>query len=146
MCFQFYRSVTKGFIPRRECFASTMTEITLPKKSFLATLDALQTQYQLSTTVVHFETEPAGDRFMLAAKRGIEPVVGPVGYDAPVQQAPEVRAFGPCQVVGDPVSVDFDLKELQTAILKVHSDPKEESVTLVVSAGVSVKPLPTSSN
>ena len=116
-----------------------MTEITLPKKSFLATLDALQTQFQLSTTRVHFETETSGNRFILAAKRGLEPVLGPVAQDAPPQSAPEVRAFGPCQVVGEPVSVDFDIKELQSAIINAHGLVATESLTLVVADGVTVK-------
>ena len=127
-----------------------MTEITLPKKSFLATLDAFQTQFQLASPTILLETEPAGDRFMMVAQRVANPVLPQAAKPGP-SSAPnlgpalapaetiEVRAFGPCQTAGEPVSVEFDISQLQGAINQAYKSSQADSITLVVSDGVSVK-------
>ena len=109
-----------------------MTEVIFDKKTFLATLDALQTQFTLLTPIVQLVTEPSGDRFQLHARRDDST---PISEGA----GQEVAAFGPCQVKGEPVSVEFDIKDLHSAILDAHKEHDAEKVTLLVANGVWVK-------
>ena len=101
-----------------------MTEITFHRKTLLATLDAILTQFDLASSDLILETEPSGDRFILVAKR---------------KDLQDVRAFGPCQVKGNPVSVEFDINDLQTAIVDAHQTDEAENVTLLVGDGLWVK-------
>ena len=101
-----------------------MTEITFDKKSFLKTLDAFLTQFQLRSTTARLETQPAGDRFQLSAVRTNDETV---------------VAFGPCKTHGEMVAIDFDLRDLQGAILEAHAPHAAESVTLIVGEGLFVK-------
>jgi len=108
-----------------------MTEVTFDKKTFLATLDALQTQFKLMTPTIQLQTELGGTRFQLHAKRM---------SDHPDRDDMQpVSAFGPCQVKGEPVSVEFDIKDLHAAILDAHQSHEAEKVTLLVGEGVWVK-------
>jgi hypothetical protein len=101
-----------------------MTEITFNKKAFLETLTALETQFKLSSNDLLLETEENGQRFVLEAKRS---------------DGPEVRAFGPCQVKGEPVKVNFDLKEVENAVRSAHEGADSDSVTLLIGDGLWVK-------
>jgi hypothetical protein len=101
-----------------------MTEVTFNKKAFLETLHVLQTQFNLVTPAVQLATEPSGERFSLTAKRDDDQNVG---------------AFGPCEVKGDPISVEFDIKDLEAAIIDAHGASDVEKVTLLVANGVWVK-------
>ncbi len=101
-----------------------MTEVTLNKQSFLTTLETIKTKFELAGPSLVLETEADGTRFALTAKR---------------RDAPDVRAFGPCQVNGSPVSIACDISELEAAIMNAHSDAKEESLTLLIGEGIWVK-------
>ncbi len=108
-----------------------MTEITLFKKSFLATLEALRTQFNVIDPTLVLETEPTGDRFSLLAKRS---------------DGQNVQAFGPCEVSGAPVSIQCDMVQLQDAIVAAHENLDEEKVTLLVGDGIWVKDPVTGAN
>jgi hypothetical protein len=97
-----------------------MTEITFHTKSFLATLDTLASQFDLAGPTLMLETEASGNRFILTAKR---------------KNDNDVRAFGPCTVVGNPVSVEWDRSDLETAI-KNGLTESDEHVTLIIPDGL----------
>ena len=101
-----------------------MTEVTFHKKTFLATLDALQMQFDLVGPELVLETEPSGERFIMAAKR---------------KDLTDVRAFGPCEVRGEPISVEFNIDDLRAAILDAHQTDEAEKLTLLVGNGIWVK-------
>ena len=101
-----------------------MTEVTLNKKGLLGTLEALQQQFTLATNELTLETEPSGERFILTAKRS---------------DGNEVKAFGPCNVKGEPVHVTFDLKDVELAVLSAHQGVSSETVTLLIGDGLWVK-------
>jgi hypothetical protein len=101
-----------------------MTEVTFNKKAFMATLDALQQQFTLASNELTLETEPNGERFILGAKRS---------------DGNEVKAFGPCQVKGAPVHVNFDLKDIELAVLSAHQGAESEDVTFIIGDGLWVK-------
>ena len=101
-----------------------MTEITFHRKSFLATIDALANQFDLAGPTFKLETEAAGNRFILTAKRN---------------NASDVHAFGPCTVAGNPISVECDRSDLQTAIEGGHETESGEHVTLTIRNGLLVK-------
>jgi hypothetical protein len=101
-----------------------MTEVSFNKKAFLATLEALQNQFTLATNDLTLETEPNGERFMLGGVR---------------TDGNEVKAFGPCQVHGEPVHVNFDLKDIESAILSAHEGQDSETVTFIIGDGLWVK-------
>ena len=101
-----------------------MTELTFNKNAFLTTLDAFQTKFELESNNFTLESEASGDRFILSAKR---------------KDGNDVRAFGPCQVKGEPVSVVFDVTDLQRSIQETHKDANVENVTLIVGEGLWVK-------
>jgi hypothetical protein len=101
-----------------------MTEVSFERKSFLGMLDALRTQFELSSPTVVLETEPSGERFSLSARR---------------EDNAEVKAFGPCVVKGEPVRVEFDIADLQQAVLDAHDGIESDNVTLLVGDGIWVK-------
>lgn len=99
-----------------------MTEIQLNKNVFLRTLQALRGQFELATTAIVLETDETGKQFILTAKR---------------ENAPDVRAFGPCTVKGEPLNVEFDLVELEAAINSASIEGDE--MTLLIGDGLWVK-------
>ena len=101
-----------------------MTEVTFNKKAFLGTLEALQTQFTLASHELTLETEPNGQRFILGGKRS---------------DGQEVKAFGPCEVKGQPVHVTFDLKDVELAVISAHEGHSAETVTLLIADGLWVK-------
>jgi hypothetical protein len=101
-----------------------MTEITFNKNAFLATLEAMLTNFELESNSFTLESEPSGDRFILAAKR---------------KDGNDVRAFGPCEVKGDPISVIFDSVALQHSIEETFRTANAEKMTLIVGDGLWVK-------
>jgi hypothetical protein len=101
-----------------------MTEVTLNKRSFLATLEAIKTKFVLAGPELVFETEPDGRRFQLTAKR---------------QSADDVRAFGPCEVKGDPISIACNITDLEAAIVNAYQNANEENLTLLIGDGIWVK-------
>lgn len=106
-----------------------MTEVTFDKRSFLATLEALQKQFDLASNELLLETESAGEdasatRFMLEAKR---------------KDGQDVRAFGPCSVKGEMVSIKCDLKEVEQAVILAHEGIEAEKVTFIIGDGIWVK-------
>ncbi len=101
-----------------------MTEVILNKQSFLTTLETIKSRFELAGPSLVLETEPAGNRFALTAKR---------------RDASDVRAFGPCTVKGDPISIACDISELEAAIRNAHADAKEENLTLLIGDGIWVK-------
>src|SRR5665213_3394232 len=101
-----------------------MTEVTLNKRSFLTTLDTIKTRFELAWPSLVLETEPDGTRFSLTAKRA---------------NAADVRAFGPCEVKGSPISIACDISDLESAILNAHQDLNEENLTLLIGDGIWVK-------
>ena|SRR5436309_15797482 len=106
-----------------------MTEITFNKNAFLATLEAMLTKFELASNSFTLESPASGDQFILTAIR---------------KDGPEVKAFGPCEVRGEPISIRFDGPELQESIAKTHKGSNAENVTLIVGDGLWVKePLPT---
>ncbi|GEM_PF-3115159 len=101
-----------------------MTEITFHKKSFLATIEAFKTQFNVVDTTLQLETEANGERFSLLAKRST---------------GQNVQAFGPCEVKGEPVSIQCDMLDLEQAIVSAHERLNEEKITLLVGDGLWVK-------
>ena len=101
-----------------------MTELTFNKNAFLATIDAMLTKFELENNSFSLESEPSGERFILVARR---------------KDGNEVKAFGPCEVKGPPVSVMFDAPELQQSIEDAHRASNSEKVTLIVGDGLWVK-------
>ena len=101
-----------------------MTEVTLSKRGLLGTFEALQTQMTLATNELTLETEPNGERFILSGKRS---------------DGNDVKAFGPCKVKGEPVHVNFDLKDVELAVLSAHQGTESEDVTLIIGEGLWVK-------
>jgi hypothetical protein len=101
-----------------------MTEVTFNKKAFLETLEVLQKQFTLASNDLMLETEEGGERFILEVKRS---------------DGQEVRAFGPCQVKGEPVKVNFDLTEVESAVKSAHEGANSDSVTLLIGNGLWVK-------
>lgn len=101
-----------------------MTEVTFNKKAFLGTLEALRQQFTLASNELTLETEASGERFILEAKRS---------------DGAEVKAFGPCEVHGEPVRVNFDLTDVENAVLSAHEGDTSESVTLIIGEGLWVK-------
>jgi hypothetical protein len=99
-----------------------MTEITFNRKSFIETLDVFQSQFELASPAVVLETEPSGDRFILTAKR---------------KDAPEVKAFGPCSVKGEPLNVEFDIQDLRRAVAEASTTG--DDLTLLIGDGLWVK-------
>lgn len=101
-----------------------MTEVTLNRQSFLTTLETIKTKFELAGPSLVLETEPDGTRFALTAKR---------------RDASDVRAFGPCQVKGTPVSIACDISDLESAIVTACQDVNEENLTLLIGDGIWVK-------
>lgn len=101
-----------------------MTEVTLNKQAFLKTLEVIKTQFELASPSLTIETEPDGKRFALTVKRN---------------NAPEVRAFGPCVVKGEPVSIVCDISDLESAIVNAYENANEEDLTLLIGDGIWVK-------
>jgi hypothetical protein len=99
-----------------------MTEVTFNRKTFISTLDAFKTRFELASSIAVLETEPSGERFILSAKRtnGID-----------------VRAFGPCSVKGEPLNVEFDLSDLEKAI--TDATATSDNLTLLIGDGLWVK-------
>ena len=104
--------------------AHPMTELTFNKNAFLATLEAMLTKFELESNSFTLESEPSGERFILAAKR---------------KDGNDVRAFGPCEVKGEPVSIIFDSVDLQRSIEETHRNVNSEKLTLIVGDGLWVK-------
>ncbi len=100
-----------------------MTEVTFDKRTFLATLEALQKQFDLASNELLLETQP-DSRFMLEAKR---------------KDGQDVRAFGPCQVKGEMVSIKCDIKEIEQAVILAHEGIETEKVTFIIGDGIWVK-------
>jgi len=100
-----------------------MTEVTFDKRTFLATLEALQMQFELTSNELLLETQPDG-RFMLEAKR---------------KDGQDVRAFGSCQTKGEMVNIKFDLKEIEQAVILAHEGIEAEKVTFIIGDGIWVK-------
>lgn len=108
-----------------------MTEVTLNKRSFVATLEAIKTHFEFVSHSLTIETEPDGARFALTAKQASPTMLG--------TNAPDVRAFGPCEVKGDPVSIVCDISDLESAIINAYKDAIEENLTLLIGDGIWVK-------
>jgi hypothetical protein len=100
-----------------------MTEVTFDKHSFLATLEALQKQFDLASNELLLETTD-GEHFMLEAKR---------------KDGNDVRAFGPCQVKGEMVSIKCDMKEIEQAVILAHEGLEAVKVTFIIGDGIWVK-------
>jgi hypothetical protein len=107
-----------------------MTEVTLNKQSFLKTLEVIKTHFEFSSPSLTFETEADGHRFALTAKL----IVGDQRSNAP-----DVRAFGPCEVKGNTVSIICDISDLESAIANAYGDAVEENLTLLIGDGIWVK-------
>ena len=101
-----------------------MTELTFNKNAFLTTLETFQTKFELESNNFTLESEASGDRFILSAKR---------------KDGNDIRAFGPCQVKGNPISVAFDVLDLQRSIQETHKAANVENLTLIVGDSLRVK-------
>lgn len=99
-----------------------MTEIQLNLSTFVNTLEAIRSKFTLASTTVTLETDESGKQFILTARR---------------ENAPEVRAFGPCEVKGAPLNVEFDMADLESAI--ANASVSGETLTLLVGDGLWVK-------
>jgi hypothetical protein len=99
-----------------------MTEIQFNRSTFVHTLEAIRSKFTLASTTVTLETDEEGTQFVLTARR---------------ENAPEVRAFGPCTVNGAPLNVEFDMADLESAI--AGATIGGETLTLLVGDGLWVK-------
>lgn len=96
-----------------------MTEIIFEKSVFIKTLEALTTNFELETPVGLLITEKKDKRFQLALTR-----VGGL----------PLQAFGPCEIKGPDVKVNFNVDQLRGQINATSVDQK--NVTLHAGAGM----------
>ena len=100
-----------------------MAEITLNRKTFVATLDAIQRQSPLSTPMLVIESASEPGRWILTAERVDNQIT---------------RAFGPCEGSGEEFKESFNVIDLAEEISDKIPE-NVQSITLVMNNGVRLK-------